>query len=443
MRTVISWVLYFALAGIVLAGGSGCASSDQRDDESAGGTDEREVERGRGARPAGPRLARKDEQVRTVQLYRGTDERSLPIVSLGGSDQLALEFDLMTRDGRPVTVSFHHANREWERDLSPSRVLESYHTDNIVDYRSSQGTDVPYVHYTYRFPNDDIRFRISGNYILRVTERGRRDSVLVERPFFVTDGVGQLQLAAEPIRVPGQRQQSVRPIARYDPPSALQGNSFGYSVCFIRNGRLSDTRCQTRPILGHQPRLTFELDRKRAFAPITADYTVDLSALRSGREIERTDRSMVPLRVLLKPDYAQFSDQNPDVARNGQIVVRDALRGHANPHLTAEYVQTTFAFVPPGERPLSRRLRVAGSFSNMDPDRGTEMHWVSGRQRYEGELLLKQGYYQYFYETSDPLLREQRDRSQSRVQSTYTTFLYYEDPTQSTDRLLRIKSFQK
>ena len=417
----------------------GCATTQET--ERAGGADSTAAT----AAPdrPGPDLAPQSDAVRTVQLYQGTEERSLPVTALESDEGLTLEFDLMQQQGRPLSVYFYHADRGWTRDLSPSRVLESYQDDQLMDYRASQGTEVPYVHYTYRFPNDDIRFRISGNYILRVTERGRRDSVLFERPFFVTDEAGRLEMGAEGVMVPGQRQQSLRPVARFDPPAALQGDPFGYTVCFVRNGRLPDTRCQDRPLLAQQPRLEFKLDRDRAFAPVTADYTVDLGDLRTATAIERFDRTVSPFRVLLEPDYAQFSGGDLDATLNGQIVVRAAVRGRAEPALTAEYVETTFAFVPPREQPLGGGVVLAGSFSGMDPARGVEMRWDAVRGRYEGEVLLKQGRYQYFYEARDPALRRQVAQSQSRLQNTYTTFVYYEDPSEGTDRLLRVNSFQR
>lgn len=421
---------------VVLAGCAGLQETGESDEEEEG-------EPSQTSASAGPDLAPQSDAVRTVQFYRGSDERSLPVTSLHGEESLTLEFDLMEREGRSLSVYFVHATRDWTRDLSPSRVLESYHDDQIVEYRASQGTEVPYVHYTYRFPNDDIRFRLSGNYILRVTERGRRDSVLFERPFFVTDEAGRLDLQAEGIRVPGQRQQSLRPVARFDPPTELQGDPFGYSVCFVRNGRLPDTRCQDRPLLGQQPRLEFELERDRAFAPATADYTIDLGNLRSSAGIERLDRTVSPFQVLLEPDYAQFSGQDREAMLNGQIVVRDAVRGRADPSLTAEYVETTFAFVPPKEQPLASAVTLSGSFSGMDPSRGLEMRWNAGRRRYEGSLLLKQGQYQYFYSTPDPDLLRTVRQSQPRLQNTYTTFVYYQDPSRDTDRLLRVNSFQR
>ncbi|WP_105013447.1 type IX secretion system plug protein domain-containing protein [Salinibacter sp. 10B] len=439
MRSVVCWGLLLGGTALVLFGGSGCVSSEQAE----GQADDSVATRSETPRTAGPSLAPQDEDIRTVQLYRGENERNLPITSLQSPEPLTLEFDLMAQQGRPLSVYFVHANREWKRDLSPSQTLESYHDDRLVDYRGSQGTEVPYVHYEYRFPNDDIRFRVSGNYILRVTEQGRRDSVLFERPFFISDETGDLQLGAEALMVPGQRQRSLRPIARYNPPAALRGDPFGYTVCFVRNGRLPDTRCQGRPLLAQQPRLEFELDRDEAFAPITADYTVDLGDLRTGAKIERTNRTVSPLEVLLEPDYAQFSGRDLDAALNGQIVVKAAVDGRATPALTAEYVETTFAFVPPREQPLAGRVVVAGSFSGMNPAQGTRMEWRPLRGRYEGEILLKQGLYQYFYHTPDARLRDAVRRSQARIQSIYTSFVYYEDPSVGTDRLLRVNSVRR
>jgi hypothetical protein len=438
MRTILIWLLALLAGGGLVLGG-GCATSENAEGEA--GRDSTV------ARPApdppGPDLAPQSESIRTVQLYRGTDERNFPVTSLRSGEPLTLEFDLMRRQGRPLSVYFYHADRTWNRDLSPSQVFESYHDDTLVDYRPSQGTVVPYVHYQYRFPNDDIRFRISGNYVLRVTERGDRDSVLFERPFFVTDEAGTLQIGTEALMVPGQRQQSVRPVARFDPPAALRGDPFGYTTCFVRNGRLPDTRCQNRPLVGQQPKLAFELERSRAFDPTTADYTVDLGTLRAGSDIENTDRTVTPVRVLLEPDYAQFSGRDLDASLYGQILVREVLDGRAQPALTAEYVRTTFAFVPPREQLLSDGVVVTGSFAGMDPARGTRMQWQPDRKRYEGDVLLKQGRYQYFYASSDPLLREALQRSQPRRQSTYTAFVYYEDPSQRTDRLLRVTSVQR
>ena len=218
-------LLFCVVCGAFLIGLGGCASSNQTEEEGADG-EPRQSE----VQSLGPDLAPPVRSIRTIQLYPGDDERRLPITSLREGPPLTLEFDLMEAQGRPLTVRFQHANRQWEEDLAPSRALESYTDDALVEYQSSRGTQVEYTHYTYRFPNDDIRFRTSGNYVLQVTERGRRDSVLFEQAFFVTEGEGTLEARLETFPIPGQQLPSVRPLAQFDPPSSLRGDTFGYTA---------------------------------------------------------------------------------------------------------------------------------------------------------------------------------------------------------------------
>jgi hypothetical protein len=430
LRRAVRLSLLVVLGGLLL----GCKSTEEAEQDQPSASPPSTIQ---------PRLVAPASSVRTIQLYQGRDEQSLPVTTMDGGEALTLEFDLLEEEGRPLSIYFQHADRTWRRDLSAGQALESFQDDRLVEYRPSRGTKVPYVHYQYRFPNDDIRFRVSGNYILRVTERGRRDSVLFEQPFFVTEGEGGLQLGAESFPVPGQGQPSLRPRARYTPPSDIQGDPFGHAVCFVRNGRLTDTRCEDRPLLVRQPKLEFELERDQAYAPATAEYGLDLSTLRPTAQIARVERTSTPIRAMLDPDYARFSDGRRGPSLNGQTVVRGALSAQADPALTAEYVETTFAFVPSREQPYGRPPVVTGSFSGMDPARGTAMEWEAGRGRYEGTVLLKQGQYQYFYAAEDPAFAEQLRRSQSPLASTYTAFVYYRDARRNTDRLLQVGGLRR
>ena len=382
------------------------------------------------------RFAPTHDDVRTVQLYEGTPRR-LPILTLGSGETLTLAFDLLTTDTRPLSITFEHADRSWKRALSAAQYMESFADDTIIEYRRSQGTAVPYVHYTYTFPNDDIRFRLSGNYILRVTEQGRPDEVLFERPFFVDETAGSLEMGGESIVVTGQRQPSIRPIARFTPPADLRGNPFGYNVCFVRNGQWNTARCADRPLLIERPALRFELDRRAAFAPRALAYSLDLSTLRPGSGIERIDRSASPFRVLLEPDAAQFPDLGPLL--NGQILGPDVgAFGRSAPHITAEYVRTTFAFVPPNEQPLRRRPVLRGTFTDPPPAPGQSLEWVAARQRYEADVLLKQGRYQYEYEVAPAAQTTLQRQTASFADDIYTSFVYYRDPSRNTDRLLSV-----
>lgn len=440
MRTTIiqESIAVLLIAGLSAGMLSGCGGMQEAQEN--GGTEPTASQR---RSEAGLQLASSQDNVRTIQLYRGSDERNLPVVSLRRSNEtLTLEFDLMESSGRPLSVYFYHADRTWRRDLTPSEYLSSFQNDNVLDYTPSRGTDIEYVHYEYQFPNDDIDFRISGNYIVRVTEQGREDRVLFERAFFVTEQAGPMELGVDDVIVSGQHQPSDRPIARFTPPSQLQGDPFQYETCFVRNAQFDEARCARRPRLNNLPALEFDLLRDQAFAPTTSNYFLDLSSLSVGGHIERMDRSTSPYRILLEPDYARFSNTPLAPLLNGQIVVGGAVRDVGAPDIEGQYVTVRFSFVPPDEQPFDREVGVAGSFTGGRYDEDHRLRWVAERGRYEGEVLLKQGQYEYYYDSADPALRRVIRESHPPRRDYYTAFVYYADHTLNTDRLVAVQSVQ-
>lgn len=380
-------------------------------------------------------LAATSADVRTIQLYRGEDERQLPILALGANDRITLEFDVMGSRGRPLSIYFYHANREWQRDLSPVEYLTSFQRDELLDFSLSRATDTPYVHYTYQFPNESIGFSLSGNYILRVTEQGFEDEVLFEQPFFITEQSTPQELAFTSAII-GSGYPATLPILRFIPPSDLGGNAFDYSVCFVRNGRYELARCSTNPMLAAQPALQFELEPEFAFMPEPAEYFLDLRYVRPGAHVEQADLSTSPPSVTLKPDYANFPGTPLADLLNGQTVVSAVVDNVADPDFSGEYVEAGFSLVPPDEMPFSGDVVVVGSFSDWQVDPRNELTWVPERGRYEGSVLLKQGLYEYRYASSDPRYQRALSMAPPRVENLYSTFVYYRDMLLNTDRLI-------
>ncbi|RMH62267.1 MAG: DUF5103 domain-containing protein [Bacteroidetes bacterium] len=389
-------------------------------------------------------LAAPDTSVRTIQLY-GVDpatgmpsETALPVYR-ARSAPLVLEFDVLRSNGRPLSVYFYHADRRWRRDLSPGEYLTGFQRDDLLNYTLSRGTQVPYVHYTYRFPNDRIQFEISGNYILRVTEQGNEDAVLFEHPFFVAEQAMPVDLTLESVMVGGQGSPSVQPAVFFRPPEALQGQVFDFSTCFVRNGRYEWARCTDQPSLTQQPLLHFYLQPETAFEPLAAEYYVDLGALRVGSRIARTDLSTSPFRILLEPDYARFSADAFAPRLNGQPVVSAAVRSVNDPDVAAEYVSVRFAYVPPDDRPFDAEVILTGSFNRWRIDPANRLRWVPDEQRYVVDVLLKQGAYEYAYFSRDARLRRELRSNLPRTDNLYTAFVYYRDLLRNTDRLLAVE----
>lgn len=54
-------------------------------------------------------------------------------------------------------------------DLDPLEYLEEVLMSNLItNYKSSQLTLVPYIHYTINFPSTELNLKSTGNYVLIV-----------------------------------------------------------------------------------------------------------------------------------------------------------------------------------------------------------------------------------------------------------------------------------
>lgn len=425
-------VLRCVLVAVLVTAAAGCANTEQSD------SSERGPLRDYGPNFVSVDLAPSTEDVRTVQVYPTGSEGALPILEMNTAETLTLEFDLMTEQGSSLSVYFYHADRTWSRDLVPSQFLESYQRDNIVRYSLSAGTQVPYVHYEYAFPNDAIQFLVSGNYVLRVTEQGNEEDVLFERAFFITEQSGSLEFLTDRVIIGGYGYPSIQPIALLRPPPGTEGNVFNYNVCFVRNGRFDMARCDDNPSLMNQPVLEFFLEPEHSFEPEGAPYFLDLSSLRSSPSVASSDFSARPYRIALEPDYAHFGGTPVNDLLTGQTVVSGAVR-LADADIRAEYVLARFAYVPPDEQRASGEVILTGSFNDWRYDPVNSMTWVPEEGRYETELLIKQGHYEYRYITRDRRLARALRGNMPRAENQFAALVYYDDVSLNTDRLISVR----
>lgn len=378
-------------------------------------------------------LAPDAASVRTVQFHARGDETALPLVGMGSGNQLRLAFDMAGQDSRPLSVWFYHADRSWRRDLFPAEYMARFQDDVILDYRPSSGTLVPYIHYEYAFPNDAIDFTLSGNYVLRVSEQGREDDILLERAFYVAEEATTLDTRLESVLLIGAPFQGLQPFVRFRPDDPAV-SPFDYTACFVRNHHLDGVRCAERPSLAGNPELLFYLEQEEAFIPTDPVFYLHLGDVRTGGKIERVDQGRIPWQVWLEPDQARFPGSFPAPFLNGQSVVARSVPGVAEPRIGAEYVEVTFRFIPLDSVPAEGGVRLAGSFTGWHET--GPMAWNSEAGWYELTIPVKQGQHEYRYVTPD--LRNARALSTGQAQfgNRLTTLVYLDDVRRQTDRLV-------
>ena len=104
--------------------------------------------------------------IKTI-VFKGPTEDQFPIIQLG--EEILLEFDDITASEQDYYFKIVHCDYDW----TPSQLLKSEYllgTDNqrIIDYENSFGTLQPYSNYRLTLPNDQLKFRVSGNYLIEI-----------------------------------------------------------------------------------------------------------------------------------------------------------------------------------------------------------------------------------------------------------------------------------
>jgi len=134
--------------------------------------------------------------IKTVMLHRLGFELSAPVISLNSAEKLLLSFDELGGSVQKYQYTFIHCDAAWKpTSININKVLDGYMDDYIRDFRPSTNSLQDYMHYEVAFPNDYIRFLISGNYIVMVYADENKDDLILTARFQVVEP--RLKITAE------------------------------------------------------------------------------------------------------------------------------------------------------------------------------------------------------------------------------------------------------
>lgn len=106
------------------------------------------------------------ENIKSI-VFKGTTEDQFPIILSG--DRITLEFDDLNASEEDYYYKVTYYNYDW----TPSTLLKSQYLkglDNlrITNYENSYNTLQAYSNYQLQLPNNNVSFKVSGNYMLEV-----------------------------------------------------------------------------------------------------------------------------------------------------------------------------------------------------------------------------------------------------------------------------------
>ena len=367
-------------------------------------------------------------------------------------NQLEISFDELSHSLKQYTYTISHLNSDWkESDLLSSDYLRGFTTNDIVDYEFSLNTSVDYTHYSFLFPNEDMRLTASGNYVIRIYEDGNPDNQVAWACFSVVEPSVKIKAnvnAQTDIEYNGRYQQLDITIQTANDHSA--GNSANiadnYWIVVRQNGRIDNQVVRPTPSYIESNRLNYIHCKDLIFEGGNEYRRFDIfSTYIAGEHVNRIVYDQGEYHALLFHDdlRARIPYMN-DPDANGLFVV-NAERTLNSVEYEGEYMWVHW--ILRADAPLfDGGIYVSGDIFNNQFSTDNRMIYDADNHCYYLTSLVKQGGYDYQYvqipvgSKKASLLKTEGSHWETRNE--YTVYVYYRPFGERHDRLVGISSFQ-
>ena len=352
---------------------------------------------------------------------------------------LDISFDCLSHDTRRYTYSLLHLNADrTESPLSSFEYLDGYTTQDIVDYELSVNTQQEYTHYHFFFPNEDMRLKVSGNYVLLIYEDGRPENRVAQVFFQVTEDLAGIQMHVRSntdIETNGRYQQTDIDVLtgrlNVHTPDEI-------TLLVQQNGRTDNEVRFTRPTFVEGNRLRYINSRDLIFEAGNEYRHFDIySVYFTGYNVDRViyDEGMYHATLFAdqKPGH-QYTFEN-DV--NGQFLVNAERTDEDDTE--AEYMRVYWTLRMPDPF-FDGSVYVGGDLFQNRMVNFNRMNYDTEQHCYYYSALVKQGGYDYQYwfkpkgEKSATLLRT--EGSYWETENVYSVSVFYHPTGSRYDRLV-------
>ncbi|OKL41354.1 type IX secretion system plug protein [Pontibacter flavimaris] len=381
-----------------------------------------------------------DESIQSVQAYvaTGFEEEVLepPVVPINQTKPIILEFDRLNAAPNRLQAKLIHCDANWKPStLSDSQFLNDFNEFFITDAQNSVSTRVNYVHYTFRVP----RVKLSGNYLLVVQEEGGK--LLLTQRFMVYQ---ELVTVASKLgaSLGPQGRETRQPVefnvfyADYE----LVNPAAEVKAVMRQNFRWDNAKRLARPTYIHDAQRRLEyvffepsqlfkgLSEFRAFDTRSLDY--------KGVGVDEIDLQQNPALVFLQTDKSRSGlaySQDPDI--NGKRIFGN--RQYGNGDVNGDYTWVDFELQVSDKVP--GEVYLQGDLTNWRQTEEAKLTFDAERQAYTGRMLLKQGYYNYYYTLKSGTAAPDDsyfEGSHFETGNDYDILIYYRPPGSRADLLI-------
>ena len=378
------------------------------------------------------------ENIKSVQ-FEGVDSRDIfPIVTLG--EQITLRFDDLNANEADYYYRIKHYNHDWTpSQLFQNEYIEGYDNLRIENYITSFNTLQHYTHYSLKIPNQDVKLKVSGNYIIEIYSA--YDELVFSRRFCIYENKSSVQAGVfRPQNM--DRFNSHQSIHFSVTP---KGNFFinpeeNIKIIILQNQQWNEPITDIKPQYFNGNTLDYRYEKPTQFEGGNEYHFFDTKDLRiTTPNIVYTNRSEQYESYLKTDIIRNLLDYSfaPDI--NGDFKIRNVMRpGDSN--TSGDYSFVYFSLAYPYELDQNEEIYIYGAFNNFELSDFNKLYFNPSLEVYEGVLYLKQGFYNYKYVLNQKgiLNKNALSGSHALTENDYLILVYYRNIGAQYDALVGI-----
>jgi hypothetical protein len=386
--------------------------------------------------------------IKTVLLHESTFDANPAVIQFNSGEQLELSFDDLEADKKSYSISFVHCSANWEpSNLVSSEYMNGFFEANILNFSFSTNTIQKYTHYAILFPQSNMQFSKTGNYIVYVYQDNDKEKIIATKRFMIYDN--KVTVTATSRQANGNDEQYEKQHIDFMINSGAYDMTNPFTdmkVVITQNNRWDNSVNNIKPTFSDTKQFTYSLDDKSTFNGGNEFRYFDTRSLRTYTERvnDITRDSAYIYHIELKKDelrtfksYSFYNDLN-----GGFLIKNQDMATNADTE--ADYAWVKF-FLPYDNAMDDGNFYVLGKLTEWRLNKANRMVYNYKRFGYECDLFIKQGYYNYTY----VYLQDQKkggDESLTEgnhweTENEYAIYVYHRQRGTYYDQLIAVKRF--
>ncbi|MDR2963306.1 MAG: DUF5103 domain-containing protein [Bacteroidales bacterium] len=382
-------------------------------------------------------------QVKSIQVYKSANPLTNPVISLLNKETIDVHFDILDSQVHDLRYELMLCDRNWQKStVHPSDYLQQFGTQNVEHTDFSTNTNTDYVHYSARFPNENLQFRYSGNYLLQVIDN-ENDELLFQKRITVIEQLIKIEASV-------QRPDQVQFMDEYQevlltlfPLGFTIRNPFSdISVQILQNHRWDNMKIAQKPSHITGDEIQYQQGSNLLFLGNSEFNQFNFkSFLYPGgvvRTIEYNSAKRMYTIILYSNENRAYKAYSKTGDLNGKFMISHDYAEQA--HTLADYANVQFSYKSAQQK---ADIFVIGEFSMWQASNAYKMTYNEDAQQYEAAILLKQGYYDYLLAEFDPKTAQFNsaniEGSFYQSENDYEIFVYFYDISAAYDRVIGYK----